>query len=237
MPAVPAPMRMFGSFQKLVSILYRINGFDVTLKPHATVLPSADRVIELPAVDLDCVLLSRGEADADYQPLDVKLTQLVDVASTGFVGQNSSGEIVNYPLTAYSGGGLSSADAGNEVIIQLSFDNVTAAAASETDVIMFGKVADGFVTLTKKLSIADLGALIGPGAYGYAETWDNETTSIVITHNLGTLDVMVQLYDLASNDSIMIDQMYRVDGNNIQLLASEAPPAGTGWRVLVQKIA
>jgi len=104
-----------------------------------------------------------------------------------------------------------------------------------SDLLVFGKVADGGAP--RAVTISDLGGLIGPGSYGYAETWDNNATSIVIDHNLDSLDVMVQLYDVASKDSIMIDQIYRVDGNSIQLLASEAPPSGTGWRVMVQKVA
>jgi hypothetical protein len=229
---------MFGSFQKLVSILYRINGFDVTLKPNVTVLPSADRVIELPAVDLDCVLLSRGEADADYQPLSTELSAIAALAGPGFVVNDGASGAFARSIEAATDAGLSVSN-GDGVVenpkLSLSLANLQSETATLSDKMIFGDVSAS--DAPKYLTIQDLADLVGPGAYGYAATWDNDTTSIVIEHNLDSEDVMVQLYDVASRDSIMIDQMYRVDGNSIQLLASEAPPSGTGWRVLVQKIA
>lgn len=238
MPATPAPMRMFGSFQKLVSILFKKDGFSQTLKPNVATTYTANRVVELPAVDVDCVLLSRGEADDDYQPLDLRLTEITNLgdgimvssaASDGALARSIEAE-ANYGLAVFNGNGV---DGNPELAI--SFANLQLETATLSDKMIFGDASGG--DDPKYLTIQDLADLVGPGAYGFAATWDNEETSIVIEHNLGSLDVMVQLYDVASKDTIMIDQIYRVDTNSIELLASEAPPAGTGWRVLVQKIA
>lgn len=238
MPATPAPMRMFGSFQKLVSILFKKDGFSQTLKPNVTTTYIADVVVQLPEVDVDCVLLSRGEGDTSYQPLAPELTAIAGLAGPGFVVNDGAFGAFARTIEAAADAGLSVANgdgvAGN-ASLSLSLANLQLETATLSDKMIFGDVSAS--DAPKYLTIQDLADLVGPGAYGYAETWDNGTNSVVVQHDLGSLDVMVQLYDVASKDTIMIDQIYRVDANNIQLLASEIPPAGTGWRVLVQKVA
>lgn len=238
MPATPAPMRMFGSFQKLVSILFKKDGFSQTLKPNVATTYTADRVVELPAVDDACVLLSRGEADADYQPLNNRLTEVTQLGVGLIVSDPANDGVLARSIEAAADGGLSVSDGDGVAAnpsLSLSFANLQSETATLSDKMIFGDVSAS--DAPKYLSIQDLADLVGPGAYGYAETWDNGANSIVVQHNLDSLDVMVQLYDVASRDTIMIDQIYRVNGNDIQLLASEIPPSGTGWRVLVQKIA
>lgn len=56
-------------------------------------------------------------------------------------------------------------------------------------------------------------------------------TDVTVTHNLGTTDVMVSIYDQTTGDVIMCAAQI-VDTNNVQLSSSEAPPAG-GWRVVI----
>lgn len=231
---------MWGSWAKQFASIFLKDGQNIFLRPNQSQTYTDAVFVELPAVDGDCVLLSRGEANADYQPLAANLTQLVALETVGLVGKNADGEIAPFEIIGYDNGGayVSPVEAGNPNLIALgvSFDNMVAASASLTDEVMFGLVNPGFGTQTKKITIADLAALIGPGAFGYAATWDNDSTSIAITHNLNSLDVMVQLYDIDTNDTIMINQINRLDANSVHLEASEAP-AGSGWRVLVQKIA
>jgi hypothetical protein len=67
-------------------------------------------------------------------------------------------------------------------------------------------------------------------------TWVTaDTATVAITHSLGTTDIMVQLYDIASGASFMIDSMVRTNANTLTLTASEAPPAGS-WRVLIEAV-
>jgi len=230
---------MWGSWAKQFASIFLKDGKDIVLQPNQTITYEAEvQTVELPAVDGPCVLLSRGEADADYQPLNNRLTEITQLGVGLIVSDPANDNVTTRSIGAPGFGGLSVTNgdgvAGNPSL-SIDFANLELYTPLLSDVLMFGEVADG--GSPKAVTISDLGALIGPGAYGYAETWDNGETSIVITHNLDSLDVMVQLYDVASKDSIMIDQMYRVNENNIQLLASEAPPSGSGWRVLVQKIA
>lgn len=70
-------------------------------------------------------------------------------------------------------------------------------------------------------------------------TWVNgDGTSKVINHAFGSSDVMVQLYDIASGETVDVDTIDRTDTNNVTLTASEAPASGgSGWKVLVIQVA
>lgn len=56
-----------------------------------------------------------------------------------------------------------------------------------------------------------------------------------VTHNLGTTDVLVQVYDIASGATIYVDSVVRTDNNTLTLTASVAPGAGS-WRVLIESL-
>ena len=67
----------------------------------------------------------------------------------------------------------------------------------------------------------------------YKTTWTTSGgTSLVVTHNLGTTDVMIQIYDITSGQTIEIDSAVRTSTTQVTLTASSAPPAGS-WRVLI----
>jgi len=237
MPVVARKMKMYGSFEKLVSILFTSDGYSQTLTPNVATVYTADRVVELPAVDVDCVLLSRGEADADYQPLSAELSAIAGLGAGIVVNDGASGAFAR-SIGAPGFGGLSVTNgdgvAGNPSL-SIDFSNLDMYTPLLSDLLVFGKVADGGAP--RAVTISDLADLIGPGAFGYAETWDNGTLSIGISHNLDSNDVIVQIYDMVTKDNIMIDQISRLNANQLSLVASEAPPSGTGWRVMVQKVA
>lgn len=228
-------MKMFGSFQKLVSLLFSQNSQDITLKPNAAAYTVAS-VVSLPAVDGNCVLLSVGEAASNYQPLDSSLSAIA-VLGAGIVVGDGAGSAVARSVVAEANKGLSVSNgdgvSGNPSL-SLSIANLVSETAALGDKLIFGDVSAS--DAPKYLLISDLTNLIGPGAYGYSETW-LLGTSVTITHSLDSKDVMVQIYDVATGDTILIDQISRPTVNTIDLVASEAPTAVTGWRVLVQKIA
>lgn len=69
----------------------------------------------------------------------------------------------------------------------------------------------------------------------YAETWTlAQGSSKTVTHALGSTDVIVQLYDIATGETIGVDTVQRIDNNNLSLVASIAPGV-SGWRVLVSR--
>lgn len=53
-----------------------------------------------------------------------------------------------------------------------------------------------------------------------------------VTHNLNSLDVLVQVYDKSDGSSILIDSTLRNGVNTLSLSSSQAPGA-SGWKVLV----
>jgi len=59
-------------------------------------------------------------------------------------------------------------------------------------------------------------------------------TSKTVTHNLGTRDVMVQIYD-SNYEQVYPDTLIRTDSNNIDMTSSQAP--ATSWRVLIHEVA
>jgi len=66
----------------------------------------------------------------------------------------------------------------------------------------------------------------------FSATWANaDGASKVVTHSLGSKDVIVQVYDLADDSQIEVDAIVRTSTSVVTLTASEAPAAN--WRVVV----
>lgn len=89
---------------------------------------------------------------------------------------------------------------------------------------------------------AVVGYVAGYAGNVYATTWQG-TSSVTLTHSLSTADITVNIYDLATGQEILIDEVTRGDGagNNltsqVTLAASQPAPTGVGngWRVVVRK--
>jgi hypothetical protein len=70
----------------------------------------------------------------------------------------------------------------------------------------------------------------------FASDWvTGDGTSLAVSHNLGSKDVMVQIYDKTDDSTIEIDSIVRTDTNTVTVAASSAPPAA-GWRVVIFKV-
>lgn len=75
-----------------------------------------------------------------------------------------------------------------------------------------------------------------PGSQSYKATWVTaDGTTKAVTHNLGTLDVRVEIYDLADGQTIDVDTITRTSTNVVTAVASEAPNA-SGWRILITAV-
>lgn len=93
--------------------------------------------------------------------------------------------------------------------------------------------ADSSVTVTNTSGDVDLS--INNAKYSYASTIGNgSSTSYVVTHNLGSRDVEVQLFDLVSYETVISD-VVRTTTNTITVSFTTAPTTGS-IRVLVKKI-
>ena len=66
----------------------------------------------------------------------------------------------------------------------------------------------------------------------FKQTVTGSITSFNIDHNFGTRDVVVQIYDLSTNDTVMAD-VVRSSINQVQVSFSSAP-GSSSFRVLVQ---
>lgn len=70
----------------------------------------------------------------------------------------------------------------------------------------------------------------------YKDDWiTGDGTTKAITHNLGSLDVKVEVYDKSNGKTIQISDEVRTNTNTLTVTASEAPGA-SGWRVLILAI-
>lgn len=125
--------------------------------------------------------------------------------------------------------GITDAQVSNSAAILLTKTNLTGLTnkpipLSVDEVLIYDTVA-GF---NKKATISSLASAL---AISYAATW-TVGTSLVVTHNLGTLDVDVTVYDLNNGATVLLDSVARTSTNALLLIASEAP-TGSGWRVVV----
>ena len=82
----------------------------------------------------------------------------------------------------------------------------------------------------KKITVANLATAI-TDATSYAETITD--TDLTIDHNLGTLDVIVQLYDVTTSENVFAD-ISRISTNRIGVTFGSTPT--NSIRVLVQKV-
>lgn len=61
------------------------------------------------------------------------------------------------------------------------------------------------------------------------------TASINVVHNLGSLDITIELYDKTDGSTIRVDEELRTDTNNLLLNAS-TQASSAGWRVLITTV-
>lgn len=81
--------------------------------------------------------------------------------------------------------------------------------------------------------VSGVPAYSAPGSSSFKSTWVTaDGVSKAITHSLGSLDVIVQIYDLADGKTIDIDTIERTSTNVVTVTATEAPGASS-WRVLI----
>ena len=135
------------------------------------------------------------------------------VAGTGITFTAETLSVDTIDLTSASGNGVSG---------QLPIANGGTNAATEADArnTLAATSATGLTTSTPTLARVS-GQTIGNGA----------DTSFTVVHNLGTRDVLVQVYDANTWDTVITD-VVRTNTNQIDVSFSTAPAAGA-YRVVV----
>ena len=107
------------------------------------------------------------------------------------------------------------------------------ADANELTLIAGTLTADRTVTLPDATGTVALTSDITDRTYA-TSIGDGINTSIAVTHNLGTKDVIVQLYDVSSNDTVFAD-VVRTSTTVVTVSFSSAPSTND-IRVLISKI-
>jgi hypothetical protein len=236
-------MKLYGSLERLVSILFRKDSQDITVRPNQATTYTAARDIQLPAGDAAHVLVSRDSTDT-------LINKTIDA------DQNTITNIENADIK--SGAAIDAAKIADGSVSSTEFQYLSG-VTSDIQTQINGKQADVITTegdLIVGNSSGDAARLaIGTSGYvltsdGTTASWQAPGTSFdsfaadwvtadtatkVVTHNLGTKDVQVEIYDKTDDSTIWIDSVVRTDTNSVTLTASEAPGAA-GWRVTVHAV-
>lgn len=166
---------------------------------------------------------------ADLRLADSTLAVGPSGVSVGLIANANvaAGAAVAYSKLALTGSIVNSDVAAGAAILLTKTDLHSLAAKASplpTDEVLIYDVAGG---TNKKATLASLA-----GATAAATTWvTGDGATKTFTHNLGTEDVALSVYDLASGASIELDSVVRISTAAVTLTASSAPPA-TSWRIL-----
>lgn len=242
-------MKVFGSISRLVSVLFRKDSQDITVRPNQATTYTAARDIQLPPGDAAHVIVS---ADST-QTLSNK---------TIAAGSNTISGLANANIAV--GAAIDAAKVHDGSVSNTEFgylDGVTSAIQTQIDgkqpldadlTALAGLATTGLIVRTGAGTVATRTLVAGTnisltnanGVAGditinstatvssFKATWlAADGTTKVVTHSLGTTDVMVQLFDIATGESLDVDTEIRTDANTLTLTASEAP--GVSWRVLI----
>lgn len=123
-------------------------------------------------------------------------------------------------------------DASGALTLTIKKESITSkteVAPDSGDYLLISDASDAGAL--KKISLQAVANLSGAN---FTETWTTGTTK-EITHNLGSRDVLIQIYSLDTFEDILVDSVVRTTLNSIDLTASEAP-TGSGWKVLIRRI-
>jgi len=172
---------------------------------------------------------STNTPDLDSAANNVKIevgdTYTVTADGTFFTEQVRVGDFLIAEVAAAAGTGSQLAD---WTVVQANLDLATAAATdgasvkgiSGYDSADFAVNANGWVQLATKQYVTSIG--------------NGSATSYTVTHNLNSKDVIVQLYDVSSFDTVIAD-VVRTSVDVVTVDFSTAPTTND-IRVLVQKI-
>lgn len=166
---------------------------------------------------------------AAAQAIAIPSTQITDFSEAvqDVVGENLVGNSDDIAAT-YD-------DANDGLTLSLLSTAITSktekASAEAADFVLLSDTADSGAL--KKMS---LNAIVNLSGASHAETWNTPGTTLEVTHNLNSRDVIVQIYDLDTFEDILIDSVKRTTLNTIDLTATIDPTATKNWRVLVKRI-
>ena len=127
----------------------------------------------------------------------------------------------NFTFEPLSTGGLQTAGGGASIKLATN-------SGAATDANGFAIGAGNGITVGANTISVDATVV----ARKYSQTLSTSATTYTITHNLGTLDVHVQVYELATGEEVMVDNARPAGGNTVTISFASAPSANA-YRVVV----
>lgn len=155
--------------------------------------------------------------------------------SSGVVKTVASNRVVAAGLTLTGSAPITVTNGGIGVY-DIAANAATTSAAGVVELATTAEATTGTDT-TRAVTAAGVAAHVDAkiAATGFSASIGNGTlTTIGVTHSLGTRDVIVQLYDAATYETLYAD-VVRTDTNNVTMTFAVAP-ATNSIRVLVQKV-
>lgn len=243
-------MKVFGSISRLVSILFRKDSQDITVRPNQATTYTASRDIQLPPGDAAHVLTS---ADST-QTLSNKTIAAGSNTITGLANANiASGAAID--ASKIADGSVSNAEfqyldgVTSAIQTQLDgkqpLDSDLTALAGQTGTGLLVRTGSGTAATRTLVAGTNISITNPDGVSGditinstaaiqsFQADWvtgDGATKAII--HSLGTKDIQVEIYDRTDDQTIWVDTIIRTSTNVVTLTSSEAPGAA-GWRVVI----
>lgn len=244
-------MKLYGSLSRLVSILFRKDSQDLTLRPNQATTYTASRDFQLPAGDTAHVLesatsvatLTNKTFDADGTGNSISNIENADIKSGAAIdaAKLANGSVSNTEFQ-YLDGVTSALQTQLDGKQPLDADLTALAALSSTGIV--ARSASNTFSLRTLTAGTGISISNGDGVSGnptisatatssaFKTNWltaDGTTKSI--THSLGSSDLIVSIIDTTTKQIIEVDTMTLTDANTLDLVASEAP--ATSWRVVI----
>lgn len=188
--------------------------------------------------------LSASIVDADIATAAaISLSKLAALTASRALVSDSSGVISVSTTTATELGYVSGVTSSIQTQLggkaSTALDNLTVSGLA-AESLLVGSSSSAVTALPVGTEGQVLKVVSGVVAWGtdsasakFAATWTTaDGTSKTVTHNLGTKDVIVQIYDMTDDATILVDSVVRTSTNVVTLTASEAPGASS-WRVVI----
>ena len=159
---------------------------------------------------------------------NVTLTVNVDgvQANSVALGTDTTG---NYVATVTTSGALNGSASSEGAALALSVDTATTA---QVGVVELATNAEAVAGTDTARAVTPAGVQAHHESKSFASSVGNGVdTDIVVTHNLNSTDVIVQVFEVASGANVFTDTI-RQDANNVQLIFAAAP-ATNEYRVLI----
>ena len=156
-------------------------------------------------------------------------TDLLDILT--FNTESGSANPSSGTISISAGEGINTTGTGAEITI--SGENATSSNKGIVELATNAETAAGTDT-TRAVTPRGLKAF-HDGKNFAADVGDGTTTAIAVTHSLGTKDVIVQIFDKSTGDTVFTD-VTRTDTDTVTLTFATAPSTDA-YRVLVSSLA